>query len=253
MSTVKSNKINQLINDFPPGIVLLSSWLVDMGYSYDLQKRYRQSNWLKPIGPGAMIRASEKASYEGAVYALQHQAGTSIHPGGKTSLFLLNKGHYLELHTKKVTLIGSHKERLPAWFLNYDWSAILDYHTISMLPPESGLVELDQKYFSIKISNPIRAVMECIYLANNDAALTECYEIMEGLNNLIPAKVQFLLEQCSSIKVKRLFLYFAEKAGHRWFNYLNTDNVSLGEGKRSAAKDGTFITKYQITVPKELA
>lgn len=253
MSTVKSNKINQLINDLPPGIVLLSSWLREMGYSYDLQKRYRRSNWLKAIGPGAMIRANEEASYEGAVYALQRQAGTYIHPGGKTALSLLNKGHYLELNARKVTLIGNNKERLPAWFLNFDWKEAIDYHIISMLPPESGLMELDQKYFSIKISDPIRALMECIYLADNDAALTECYEIMEGLNNLIPAKVQSLLEQCSSIKVKRLFLYFAERTGHQWFRYLHTDNVPLGEGKRSAAKNGTFITKYQITVPKELA
>lgn len=43
------------------------------------------------------------------------------------------------------------------------------------------------------------------------------FELMEGLNNLRPNQVQDLLEKCESVKVKRLFLYLAEKAGHEWF------------------------------------
>ncbi|HTN38659.1 MAG TPA: type IV toxin-antitoxin system AbiEi family antitoxin [Arachidicoccus sp.] len=253
MSPLKLNKINRLVNEFPPGIVLLSSWLVKNGYSYDLQKSYRNGNWLMSIGTGAMIRPNEKASFEGAVYALQNQTGTYIHPGGRTALSLLNKAHYLELNPKKITLLGDGEDRLPAWFRNYDWGVAIDYHRTSMLPPEVGLIEIDQKQFKIKISDAIRAIMECLYLADDEATLTECYELMEGLNNLIPAKVQSLLEQCNSIKVKRLFLYFAEKARHQWFYYLDIQKVFLGKGKRSIIKNGTFIPKYQITVPQRLA
>ena len=76
---------------------------------------------------------------------------------------------------------------------------------------------------------------------------------MEGLNNLRPNQVQKLLEDCSSIKVKRLFLYLAEKANHNWVKHLNTERIDLGSGKRSIVKNGVYDSKYKITVPVELA
>jgi hypothetical protein len=75
---------------------------------------------------------------------------------------------------------------------------------------------------------------------------------MEGLNNLRPRSVQALLEECTSVKVKRLFLYLAEKAGHEWFDFINLDNIDLGSGKRAIVDGGVYVSKYQITVPKEL-
>ena len=92
--------------------------------------------------------------------------------------------------------------------------------------------------------------MECLYLADQESDFVECYELMEGLNNLVPHKVESLLQQCRSVKVKRLFLYFAEKAGNAWFKYVKTDTIDLGKGKRSLVKNGVYISKYQITVPK---
>lgn len=46
--------------------------------------------------------------------------------------------------------------------------------------------------------------------------------------------------------------YLAEKAKHAWVDYLTTDTIALGNGKRSLIKNGTYVPKYQITVPKEL-
>lgn len=104
----------------------------------------------------------------------------------------------------------------------------------------------------IKVSSPARAIMECLYLAPNAQPLFEVFELMEGLNNLRPASVQMLLENCNSVKVKRLFLYLVDKAGHDWLNYLKLEKVSLGAGKRVIVKNGVYVPKYQITVPKEL-
>jgi hypothetical protein len=44
----------------------------------------------------------------------------------------------------------------------------------------------------------------------------------------------------------------ADKAGHEWLSYINLDKVDLGSGKRAIVKDGVYVSKYQITVPKEL-
>lgn len=252
MSIETQSKINQLLSSQPSGVVLQSSWLAEKGYSHSLQQRYRESRWLESIGQGAMIRAGDQVSYEGAIYALQEQTGSTIHPGGKTALAYLGKTHYLEMKVKRVTLFGNHGEKLPLWFEKRDWGVLIDYHQTSFLPAELGLTKFELKSFSIKISGAVRAIMEYLYLARQKQDLIECYELMEGLNNLRPDQVQTLLEKCESVKVKRLFLYLAEKAGHNWVRVLKTDQIDLGSGKRSIIRGGVFIEKYQITVPKEL-
>jgi hypothetical protein len=252
MSMEISSKINQLLSSQPPGVVLQSNWLAAHGYSHGLQQRYRESRWLESIGQGAMIRAGDKVSYEGAIYALQAQNGLTIHPGARTALAFLGKAHYLELETKRVNIFGGHSEKLPVWFEKRDWGVRVEYYQTSFLPPGLGLSKVELKNFSIRVSGAPRALMECLYLAPEKQDLIECYELMEGLNNLRPDQVQTLLEKCRSVKVKRLFLYLAEKAGHSWLGYLNLDRIDIGRGKRSIARGGVFVDKYQITVPKEL-
>ena len=252
MSTESPSKINKLLQDVPLGAVLLSSWLVEKGYSLDLQKRYRNSKWLDSIGSGAMIRSGDQVGYEGAVYALQQQLGMSIHPGGKTALSMLGNSHYLEFAATKAILFGQSKEILPTWFRKKDWGIKIEHHRSSFLPDNTGMTEVELKSFSIKVSSPARAIMECLHLAPAQQELLECYELMEGMNNLRPNLVQKLLEECSSVKVKRLFLYLAEKAGHDWTKYLDVQKIDMGQGKRSLVKNGVYIAKYKITVPKEL-
>ena len=120
------------------------------------------------------------------------------------------------------------------------------------MPAELGLIEKDLKYFSIKISNAPRALMECLYLVPAEQDLMECFHFMESMNNVRPHQVQSLLENCNSIKVKRLFLYLAEKVNHSWFSQIDTSKIDLGSGKRSIVKNGVYDTKYQITISKEL-
>ena len=252
MSTEKKSKINTLLSSQPLGSVLCSSWLVDQGYSLDLQKRYKKSQWFDSIGTGALIRHADDVDYLGGIYALQTQLGLFVHPAAKTALSLLGKTHYLALSTKKAQLFGGSTESLPLWFKKRDWNLNIECKLTSSLPPELGLVEIEHKNFKVKISSPARAVMECLYLAPKSQPLLEVFELMEGLNNLRPAAVQQLLEACTSVKVKRLFLYLADKAGHEWLSYIKLDRVDLGSGKRAIVSDGVYVSKYQITVPREL-
>lgn len=251
MSTLIGTKINKLLASHPQGTVMLSSWLAEQGYSYDLQQRYKKSKWLQTIGVGAMTRINETVGYEGAVHALQQQSHLSVHPGARTALATLGKAHYLELNRKKVVLFGHRNEKLPSWFKKYNWGVKMAYHQTNFLPKDLGLTEVEIKNFSIKVSGAARAIMECLYLAPNYQDLLECFELMEGLNGLVPKQVQILLENCESIKVKRLFLYLAEKANHSWVDYLDMKNIDLGKGKRSIVQQGKYVHKYGITVPKE--
>jgi len=252
MSTGKGNKINQLLRSHPSGTVILSSWLTENGYSPELQKRYRNSKWLESIGTGAMIRNGDHVTIEGAIYALQTQACLSVHPGGRSALSIHGKAHFLELSSKSLVLFGSPEERLPVWFEQYDWGYSMRFYRSGFLPADMGFAEVDFKDFTYKISDPIRAMLECLYLVPQRQSLIECSEIMEGLNNLRPSRVQSLLENCGSVKVKRLFLYLAQKSGHAWLKHVQLNAVDMGKGKRSIIKGGVYIPEFQITVDKEL-
>jgi hypothetical protein len=76
--------------------------------------------------------------------------------------------------------------------------------------------------------------------------------LMEGLTTLRPSVLQSLLEDCNSVKAKRLFLSLAESAGHAWLGKLDLARVDLGKGKRvlvKGAKGGRLDAKYQIVLP----
>ncbi|MBK7966331.1 MAG: type IV toxin-antitoxin system AbiEi family antitoxin [Bacteroidetes bacterium] len=252
MNTENQSKINQLLSSQPTGTIMLAFWLKEQGYSLELQKRYKKSRWLEAVGTGALKRANDKVNYEGAIYALQKQSAMTIHPGGRTALSLLGLGHFIDFSSSKVVLFGSKNENLPTWFNKYDWGTKVNYYKTAFLPADKFLQEREFKNFSIKISNAPRAIMECLYLVPVKQDLTECYHFMESMNNVRPEVVQELLEICQSVKVKRLFLYLAEKVSHNWFKKLEIEKIDLGKGKRSIILNGCYNSKYKITVPKEL-
>jgi len=253
VSTQNEEKLNRLLSMHVPGTVQTSSWLVQQGYSLELQKRYRKSQWFSAIGTGAMIRAGDSVDYLGGIYTLQNQLALSVHPAAKTAFSLHGKAHFLEMSQKRIQLFGGSEEALPRWFESYNWQARLECKFTTFLPKDLGLTELEYKNFRIKISTPARALMECLYLSPQTQPLLEVLQLMENSNNLRPKLVQELLENCTSIKVKRLFLYLAEKTEHAWFFQLNRKNIKMGSGKRSLVKNGVYIPAYQITVPGEVA
>ena len=75
---------------------------------------------------------------------------------------------------------------------------------------------------------------------------------MGGLVNVSPRRMQKLLEVATSIKVIRLFFFFADRRRHRWLEHIKRDKIDLGKGKRMLVKGGKLDPKYQITVPEDL-
>jgi len=251
---IKQSKINRLIQSIPKGLVLLSPWLVSEGYPYELQQRYRNGGWLKSIGRGAMLKSGDSLALSGAITALQIQENRNIHIGGRSALELLGLAHYLQIHSAEITLFGDNKSSLPLWFTNNQWDRKTKIYSVSLFKDsETGLTNYQDGELTMKISNAVGAMMECLSLCPNHFPLTEAYELMEGLATLRPDQTQALLEQCKSVKVKRLFLYFAEKVGHKWFKYINTNAIDMGSGIRSLYREGAFVSKYQLILPKELA
>jgi hypothetical protein len=253
MTMHNQTKINQLLQNWPQGTVAIPSWLEKQEISRSLQEHYQKSNWIESIGNGAFKRTGDDIGWKGGLYAIQKQAKLPIHVGGLTAVVLQGSGHYIRFK-ENIQLFGNSdtKAPLPRWFRNYKWEDKVQLYRTKFLPDNVALKEYEDKNFSITISSLERAILECLYLAPQHVDIVECYHIMEGLVGLRPDVFQELLEKCTSVKVKRLFLYMAEKANHAWLQFIDTKNIDLGSGKRSLVKHGFYNIKYQITLPKEL-
>ncbi|MDR1631335.1 MAG: type IV toxin-antitoxin system AbiEi family antitoxin [Dysgonamonadaceae bacterium] len=250
---IKKTKINNLMQSSPTGMVFLSSWLTSQGYPYELQQRYRKGGWLKSAGKGAMLKSGDALTLSGGLSALQQQAGMNIHIGGRSAFGLLGLAHYLQVNEQEITLFTEERTALPAWFLNAEWETKIRLLRFSLFTDKTlGLTDYQEGELTVKISDAARAMMECLYLCPVQFPLSESFELMEGLATLRPVLVQSLLEQCKSVKVKRLFLYFAEKIGHSWFKYLDTNKINIGAGDRSLAENGAYVAKYKLVLPKEI-
>ena len=253
MSTGNEIKIKKLLELHVPNTVLLSSWLDAKGYSYDLQKRYKASGWLESIGTGAYKRPTETLTWEGGLYAIQNQTELHVHIGGLTALSFHGVSHYIRTGKPTVYLYSPQATRLPSWFNAYNWGVNIEHVRTALLPYDVGLTTMDRTNFSLSISSPERAILECIYHVPDGMDFMEAFQIVSGLMNLRPRLVQKLLEHCNSVKVKRLFLYMADKANHSWFRHLDKSSIDCGTGTRTVAKNGVYDSIYQITVPKEIS
>ena len=246
-------KINSLIQSLPRGSVLLPSWLLSLGYSYELQQRYRKSGWLKSIGKGAMIKSSDTFVLAGALSAMQNVENMNIHIGGRSALEMQGFAHYLQINTYETTLFINSRKKLPHWFTKNDWNTKTTIFRLSLFKDDTvGMIDFQNGELSMKISDPVRAIMECLALCPEKFPLSESFELMEVLGALRPSKVQLLLENCLSVKTKRLFLYFAEKANHSWFKYIDISKINLGVGNRSLVESGVLVSKYKLVLPDNL-
>lgn len=253
MSTKKEDKLKYMLEAHKPGVPFLAGWLEQHGISRDLQKRYRKSGWLFSLGAGAYKRPHDSVAWPGALCALQEQLAFPAHAGALTALSRQGTARYVRLGGETIFLFSATGRTLPKWFCDYEWGAPLEYIRTSFLPEDKGLTEHQEQNFTIRISSSERAILECLYLAPERMDLVECYQLMEGLANLRPKLLQELLESCKSVKVKRLFMYMADKAGHQWRTFLDTDRFDLGTGDRAIVKGGVYVSKFKISIPEELA
>ena len=104
----------------------------------------------------------------------------------------------------------------------------------------------------LALSTPERACLEMLDELPGRESFEQVDKLFESLAGLRPRRLQQLLTGCKSVKVKRLFFFFADRHGHAWAKHLDKDKVDLGKGKRSLVKGGRLDPGYQITVPEDL-
>ena len=250
MSIAMTSKINQLLTDAVPGGLLFAAWFRKEGYSAQLIKKYRDSGWLERLSRGVMYRKNDKLSALAAVYSYNHQTVNVARIAAHSALELLGFNHYVPMGKPRLMVVFK-KGNVDDWVRSekYDMT-IVPFHTGIFKNPATQ--SLDRNGLSVIISSPEQAFLECLHLVPDHYNYMDLYYIMEQLTSLDPDKVQTALENTSSQRVKRMFLYMAEKAGHYWFDTLNLDKFELTSSKLKLVDNGVYISKYRITVPKEL-
>lgn len=254
MSTQKYGKLNRLLQAVPLSTVITSERLSELGISSQLARKYVQSGWLEKLGSGAFFRTGDVLDWLGGLYALQSQLNLSVHVGAVSALELQGRTHFVPLgEGRNIILISDQQEHIPKWFATHQWSVTARHHCFNLFDqlPDNSTNALNCGDFSVIVSAPERAILEEMYLTGSNSDIEHALLLMEGLSTLRPSLVQPLLENCTSIKVKRLFLWAAERTQHTWMNQLNVNRIELGTGKRQLYKGGYLHPTYLITVPPE--
>lgn len=251
MSIESRNKINQLLQNKLPGGLLFSSWLKKKGYSDQLLKRYRDSGWLSLISKGVMHRTGEKLSPYAVLSSFNTQLDKKFYIGAHSALEISGFSHYVPMGNPVLQIGHPTHEKVPAWMTSLNMEQQLKFFSTSTFAAPK-LTFYRHGDYEILMSVPEQAFLECLLLAPEQYTYMDLYYIMEQLTTLRPDIVQSLLENTESIKVKRMFLYMAQKAGHYWFQSLDKKRIDLGTAKRKLVPNGVYIPEYSITIPKEL-
>jgi hypothetical protein len=216
--------------------------------------------------------------WEQVVISLQTVLEFPVVVGGRTALELQGYAHFLSQEQKEVHLYGHqpppswlHKLPLPIRFVfhrssrlfendpitrgltNLSWN-IKTHEGVSTDPLQTGLTIQPWGHWNwpLTLSTPERAILELLDELPDRESFHQADKLMEGLVNLSPRRLQKLLEDCKSVKVKRLFFFFSDRHAHAWFKRIDRTRIDLGKGKRMLARGGKLDQAYGITVPEDL-
>lgn len=259
MTENKNKELNHCIKSVPSGSVLTNAWLEQQGVSAKLAWWYVRSGLLERVGTKAYKKTGDDLTWVGAVAALQNQMCLPLHVGGITALQLSGRIDFDPMRNiiNKVMLFADLETRVPSWLCSNKWTVDFEIYRTSLFKSHDGMLgSVNQKIegINIQISCPERAAMEVLYLAPKYETLYDVAVLMEELGQLRPTVVQSLLENCTSIKVKRFFLYFAERFWQTLVSKLDLEKINLGHGKRMIGRGGRYRyhPKFMLSLPEKI-
>ncbi|MFQ5471202.1 MAG: type IV toxin-antitoxin system AbiEi family antitoxin domain-containing protein [Gammaproteobacteria bacterium] len=278
MAKQNVRKLNWVEQNLPEGLLVTADWLTRHGYSTSLRSQYVSAGWLDQPARSVYMRPRTELRWQQVVISLQTLLEFPVVVGGRTALELQGYAHFLRREQKEVHLYSNKSP--PTWLLKLPMDVRFVFHKASRLftsdLPTRGLADLNwnvrerqranedpfsgdlviqswgQWDWPLIVSTPERAILELLDELPHHESFHQVDKIMEGLVNLSPRRVQKLLENCKSVKVKRLFFYFSDRHAHSWLKRIDRDQVTLGKGKRMLVRGGKLDPTYQITVPEDL-
>lgn len=263
----------------PYGLVVTRQWLLKQGVEVYTIDNWVKSNQIESVVNGVYKRPDAKLTWEGIVCSLQRMKDYDLAPGGLTALEMQGMGHYLALSSKKVIhLYGTSK--LPTWLNKLLPEVTFVRHNADVLFHKPYARMVNQVYdtkgarlrhddplhgafltniawglneWPLTISQPEQAILEVLEDVPDKISFEHADQLMQGMTSLSPRRLGKLFNECTNVKVRRLFLWFGERYRHAWLDKLDSKCFSeLGAGKRALVKGGKLDPKYLITVPPEM-
>jgi len=246
-------KISQLLSTWPAGVVGVQPWLQERHIYRQLSNHYVASGWLRKIGAGAYVRAGEKVTWQGGIYALQQGLKLPVHIGGLTALDIFGRSHFIPMGKHANVYIFSHDEQvprdLPKWFMQLE--QVSPYYIPGRLfDLQFGLTTFNYDNFAIELSTPERAFFEVLSLVPNQTSFEHACLLAQLQRTLRIDLVQKLLQECKSQTLKRLFLYMAREFDFYCLPHLKLEGVDLGSGPRRIGSGDMYDQKLNLYVPK---
>lgn len=239
---------SELIKLVPYGLVVTKVWLVKQGLTRHNIDNLVKARQLIPLCPGVYQRPETKLTWQGVVFSMQRM-GLDLSVGGLMALEMQGFAHYFPLSkTRTIDLYGH--DKLPTWA-----NKLLPEVKFIRHRQASPLTEFDLEIpwgdseWPLSISMPEKAFLEILRSVPKQISFEHADQLMQGMTSLSPHHLDKLLERTKSIKVVRLFFWFADRHHHQWRKKLKANDYRLGSGKRVLAVGGKLDKKYLITVP----
>jgi len=278
MAKQTERKINWLERNLPEGLLVDSAWLSRHGYSTALRSQYVAAGWLEQPARRVYRRPRGSLRWQQVAISLQTLLNCPLAVGGRTALDLHGYAHYLSQATTEVHLYGS--KPAPRWLAKLRAGARFLYHndrrlfakaiftespndiTSKLAERSSTAAGIPHAAFAVQtwgqwdwpllISTPEKAILELLDELPKHESFHQVDKLFEGAANLSPRRLQWLLSDCRSVKVKRLFFYFADRHRHAWLNQIKREVIEFGAGKRMLVKGGKLDAVHGITVPGDM-
>ena len=272
-----NTKLNQLRRQLPEGLLVDAAWLTARGYSTALRSQYVTAGRLEQPARRVYRQPRGDVRWEQVVVSLQLLMDSKLVVGGRSALELGGFAHYLGKSEREIHLYGPAKP--PSWLEDLELGMQFRSHNSRRLFEEDDVTawfselagaldapnDLKRKQsdhfrtmpwgqwnWPITCSTPERALLELLDELPKHETFHQVDMLMEGLSSLSPRRLQRVLTACSSVKVKRLFFFFADRHRHAWLKQLDKSAIDLGSGNRVLVKGGKLDRRYRITVPEDL-
>ena len=279
MTVQNVSKLKWLEREVPEGLLVSARWLSKHGYSSSLRSQYVESGWLEQPAHGIFRRPRGELRWEQVVISLQNLMQISAIVGGRTALELQGYAHFLSQQQREVHLYGD--ALLPGWMSKLPVEQRFIFHRSERLfrnepitraltslswnvksqtgrstdpihGPSFNVMPWGQWDWPLTVSTPERAFLELLNELPGKESFHMVDKLAEGLVSLSPNRLTKLLTDCKSIKVKRLFFFFADRHKPTWRKRLDPKEFDLGTGDRMLVRGGKLDPVYRITVPGDL-
>ena len=250
----------QLEACLPLGELTSRRVLLAQGVSSHGIDNHLKSGVLQKVVTGIYMRHESRLIWQGIVASLPRMMGEPVAGGGLTALELQGFAQYLGLGGKRRVHLYS-PAPCPSWLpdaFRQMEGAELKWHRTTRLWqrgwPGSACINSYpwQEGSNLPVSAPEQAMLELLLLLPDELSFEHAEQLMQGLTQLSPRKLDGLLRDCMSVKVKRLFFWLADRFDYPWRGRLKVDDYDLGSGKRVVAKGGKLDQHYAITVPQAM-